>query len=145
MGQFELLQPIADAAFGRFASIPLHQLTEHEQTVILVWSLDGEVGNGGFEQFYFNSSGDYAAETVRALERIGAHRTAAIVAEASQPFPTQPPPADRDKRITELDTLAESARPTWDRLEREFYTDPDGLGGLLVAYLKLTGSLPAAI
>jgi hypothetical protein len=110
--------------------------------VIIVWSLQGEVGNGGFDQFYFNSSGDYAAETVEVLERIGAHRTAALVAEGNRLFPTQPPPKQREQRIAELDCFTDSATDAWDRLEREFYSDPDGLDDLLLAYLVSQGVLP---
>jgi hypothetical protein len=136
MGRFESLVPIANAAFKRYATRPLHQLSEADQTVILIWSLQGEVGNGGFDQFYYNSSGDHAEATVQALDRIGANRTAAIVAEANGLFPTQPPAAERDRRVAELDRFTDSAAETWDRLEREFYADPDGLNELLAAYLE---------
>jgi hypothetical protein len=145
MSPFELLQPVADAAFARYAGTAFDELAEADQTVILVWSLQGEVGNGGFDQFYFNSSGDHAAETVAALERIGAHRTAALVAAGNQMFPTQPPPKEREARIAELESFSDAVTSTWDRLEGEFYSDPDGLEKLLVAYLVRRGVLPASV
>jgi hypothetical protein len=144
MGRVELLKPIVDAAFRRYETTPLPDLSEVEQTVMLVWSLRGEVGNGGFDQFYFNSSGDYAAETVRALETIGAKQTAALVSEGNRLFPTQPVPTDRERRIAELDTFSDSVTDTWDRLERVFYTDPDRLDELVVAYLVHRGVLSAS-
>ena len=142
MGHFELLEPIAYAVFDRYANTPFDQLCEVDRTVILVWSLQGEVDNGGFDQFYFNSSGDHSAETVFALERIGAQRTAAIVAEGNRRFPTQPPPSEREVRIAELNSFSNTATDTWDRLEREFYSDPDGLSERLVGYLVRQGVLP---
>jgi hypothetical protein len=144
VGRFELLTPVADAAFRRYATTPLHELAEVDQTVILVWSLRSEIDNGGFDQFYYNSSGDHAMATVRALERIGAKQTAALVSEGNRLFPTQPVPSDRQQRIAELDAFSDSATDTWDRLERAFYSDPDGLDELLVAYLVREGALPAS-
>ncbi len=135
MDRFELLKPVVDAAFRRYEATALQELSEVDQTVILVWSLRDEVGNGGFDQFYFNSSGDYAVETVHVLERIGARETAALVSEGNTLFPTQPVPSKRERRIAELDTFSDSATDTWDRLEQVFYGDPDNLDELLVAYL----------
>jgi hypothetical protein len=145
MDRFELLQPVADAAFDRYANTPFDQLSEVDRTIILVWSLQGEVDNGGFDQFYSNSSGDYSAETVFALERIGAQRTAALVAEGNRLFPTQPPPSEGELRIAELDSFSDTARDTWKRLEREFYSDPDGLNERLVGYLVRQGVLPESV
>ena len=142
MDIFDLLQPIAYAAFNRYAHTAFDQLSEVDRTVILVWSLQGEVDNGGFDQFYFNLSGDHAAETVPALERIGAWRKAALVSESNRLFPTQPPPTERELRIAELDSFSDAATTSWDRLEREFYSDPDSLEELLVEYLVRQGVLP---
>ena len=142
MGLFEVLQPVADAAFRRRASVGFDRLSEEEQTVILVWAVEGEVGNGGLDQFYFNSSGDFAAETVEALRRIGAGRTAELVERANRLFPTQLPPRQRAARVAELDTFTGKASASWRRLEREFYRDLDGREGLLFSYLVRKGLLP---
>jgi hypothetical protein len=142
MSRFKILQPIADAAFKRYAKTPFEKLSEVDRTLILVWSLQGEVDNGGFDQFYFNSSGDHAAETVHALRRIGARRTANLVARANRLFRTQPPPKERALRIAELDTFTGPATEVWKHLEQEFYGDPDGLDELLVAYLVKQRLLP---
>jgi hypothetical protein len=142
MELFGILQPVADAAFRRYAAVGFDRLSEEEQTVILVWSLEGEVDNGGFDQFYFNSSGNFAAETVETLRRIGASRTAELVEEANRLFPTQPPPRERAARIAELDSFTGSMSVTLDRLDREFHRDPDCLEKLLFAYMVRQGLLP---
>jgi hypothetical protein len=141
MEHFEIIKPVADAAFRRYKMTPFRELSEMDQTVILIWSLQGEVSNGGFDQFYCNSTGDYAVETVRALEGIGAKKTAALLSEGNRLFPTQPVTPDRERRIAELDTFSDSATQTWDRLERVFYSDPDRLDELLVEYLAHMGVL----
>jgi hypothetical protein len=40
----------------------------------LVSNLEAEINNGGFDQYFFNSTGDRTAETIRALELIGAKK-----------------------------------------------------------------------
>ncbi len=49
------------------------------EIVDLVVELEDEVNNGGFHQFFNNSSGDNTAETIQALEAIGATVVAEIL------------------------------------------------------------------
>jgi hypothetical protein len=56
------------------------------RTLYLVGSLAGEVGNGGFAQF-FGSSGETSLETVAALEAIGARVSEGILRRARTLFP----------------------------------------------------------
>jgi hypothetical protein len=44
--------------------------------------LEAEVNNGGFDQFFLNSSGYYALQTMNALARIGAPKTRALLENA---------------------------------------------------------------
>lgn len=98
-----------------------------------VSTLEAEVNNGGFHQYFFNSAGDHAAEAVRGLEQIGALSAAAIVKEACRLFPEGQPNADRRARQLQLDAISES---TLDALDRRFYAYPDPIGDLLLAYAK---------
>jgi hypothetical protein len=45
--------------------------------------LEGEVNNGGFNQFYFNSSGQLADFAEDAFITVGAHKLADLVREAN--------------------------------------------------------------
>ena len=49
-----------------------------ELVVKLVEDFEAEVNNGGFDQFFFNSRGDFSIESLEALELIKANKTAAI-------------------------------------------------------------------
>ena len=69
---------VSDDVFDRYAKVGFSRLSEPEQVFICVWSLEGEVNNGGLDQFYFNSSGDHAITTPDALESIGASRSCPI-------------------------------------------------------------------
>ena len=53
----------------------------------LIETLEGEVNNGGFDQFFYNSAGNNTADTILALQAIGAARTADIVKRAAAMFP----------------------------------------------------------
>jgi hypothetical protein len=57
-------------------------MTVEEMTVLAIQALEREVNNGGFDQFFFNSSHEFAPTIVEALSRIGCTETAKIVQEA---------------------------------------------------------------
>lgn len=59
----------------------LRGLGEAEATILAVESLEREVNNGGYHQFFLNTP-VYAPLIVGALTRIGCPRTAAITADA---------------------------------------------------------------
>lgn len=73
-------------------------LTATEQVFHTVWWFEAELNNGGFDQFFFNSRGNYAAQTIAALERIGASTTANIVKRACAMFPDSTPSPDWSTR-----------------------------------------------
>lgn len=52
------------------------------QTAYCIHRLEAEVNNGGFHQFFFNSSGEYVQETLRALAAIRAIATRALLERA---------------------------------------------------------------
>ena len=59
-----------------------NRLTPEERVILVVRLVEDEVNNGGFSQFIFNSSGNFAGETVASMTAIGAHSTAAICQKA---------------------------------------------------------------
>src|SRR5947207_15596575 len=67
----ELLFDLQHRVFLRYEQDGFANLTLAEQTLHCVWWVEAEVNNGGFHQYYWNSSGDEANEAVTALERTG--------------------------------------------------------------------------
>lgn len=57
-------------------------LGAEERVIVAVEALEREVNNGGYHQFFVNSSREYAAEIVQALQSIGCPRTAEITQRA---------------------------------------------------------------
>jgi hypothetical protein len=107
-----------------------------EQAAKLIESLEGEVNSGGFDQFFFNAAGDDTAETIRALDVIGAATTAEIVRRAVEKFPGGMPPKDRAARQDVLLQISPDAGAFKD-LDGEFYQYSDGLSGLVAEYRSI--------
>ncbi len=111
-------------------------LNEAEKTFLYVEILEAEINNGGFDQFFFNSSGDYANETLEALKRIGATKTAKIVEEAYSYFPENPIPKNNEKRREILENIDEQTSEKWTQLEDKFYLYEENIGGLVLDYVR---------
>jgi hypothetical protein len=58
------------------------KLNEEERLVLSVLALNREVGNGGYHQFFFNSSRRFVPSIVGCLRRIGCEDTALITERA---------------------------------------------------------------
>jgi len=133
--QEKLLFDYADVAFDRLARNGYDKLDSVDKVFVCVWSLEGEVDNGGFDQYYFNTSGDWAFDTPNALLEIGATHTAAIVERGNVLFGDSGPSPDSTIRQDQLDGLSESAQDKLHALDDEFYRYNDDLSALLAAYL----------
>ena len=79
-------------------------LSEAERIFYITQTLEMEVNNGGFSQFFYNSSGDFSNELVSAFTTIGANATAAICQKAISAFGCDIP-VDRAEREEMLDEL----------------------------------------
>ena len=79
-------------------------LSEAERIFYITQTLEMEVNNGGFSQFFYNSSGNFSNELVVAFTAIGANATAAICQKAISAF-GRDIPVDRDEREEMLDEL----------------------------------------
>ena len=103
------------------------------EVVDLIDALEGEVNNGGFHQYFYNSAGDRTAETIQALEIIGAVVMADIVKRAAQKFPYGMPPKDRFERQDVLLETYPNAE-AFQALDDEFYQYPENLAALVTKY-----------
>jgi hypothetical protein len=119
------------------ASADLAALSAPARTIYLAGILDGEVYNGGFQQFLTNSSGAHAHATVTAMTELGALAQAGLLERAIGLLPDARTPIDRQARF-DLATAVDDAR--WDSLDREYYALGEiasaDLGVLLVEFLR---------
>ena len=105
-------------------------LSEAERIFYITQTLEMEVNNGGFSQFFYNSSGNFSNELVSAFTAIGANTTAAICQKAIAAF-GRDIPVDRDKREEMLDELeSEEIDEILEECDGAFYDYEDNLNEL---------------
>jgi hypothetical protein len=98
----------------------------------LSW-LDAEVRNGGFSQYYFNSSGALASYAVKAAQSVGASELAAIIEKANALFGKDGPDPDRGKRMDQLSKIDLAALT---KLDSQYYECADRLSELLPKFVS---------
>jgi hypothetical protein len=113
----------------------IEKLNSSQRTFLFVENLEREINNGGFNQFYFNSSGDFSQETLNAFLEIGAEKTAKIVENANSEFDNGNVPKDRTERQNKLELIEEKAEENWEKCNTEFYEYQDDLTELLIAFI----------
>jgi len=105
-----------------------------ERVMRLIEKFDGEVNNGGFDQFFRNSAGNETAEMIEALEIIGATAVSSILKRAAQRFPGGMAPKERAARADLMERISPHAAGFND-LDQEFYSCKEDLQGLLEKYM----------
>jgi hypothetical protein len=99
-------------------------LTFVERLPILVNSLDSQVWNGGFHQFFFNSSGDFALDTLKTLYRIGANSHASLLEKAIAIF-QHPYPVGHSERTKMLKMFSSELLADLKELSETYFSLPD--------------------
>ena len=114
------------------------KLTDDEKLYYAVNVLRGEVYNGGFNQYFDNSSGEYYRHAELGLIRLGATHSLSLLREAKVAlFGSACVPKDRTERFAALEQHV--GQPNLDALDDEFYKDPDSLGEKLEGFAVATG------
>ena len=110
-------------------------LSVPERIFYITQSLEMEVNNGGFSQFFFNASGNFSSELVHAFTEIGAPKTAAICQKALEAF-GKGLPADCEERRDLLDEMeSDEIDEILEECDDSFYAYEDDLNALNHAYV----------
>ena len=114
----------------------LNSLSELELQYWAVGCLSGEIYNGGFDQYFYNSSGNTYSSAMRGLETMGALESRILLLRAKQAvFGFKNVPEDIGVRRTMLaDVQSESLQQRLDELDKQFWADPDKLAELSEAF-----------
>ena len=112
------------------------KLTEPQKIFYYNQNLEREINNGGFNQFFCNSSGDNTHETILSLKTIGAEKTATILQKAIEQFPNKTVPKDRVIRTEIVEKIEEFANEIWNLLDEEFFNYEDDLNSLNLEFVK---------
>jgi len=89
-----LLQTVFDNLSEKFSTDKseyetVFEFNKSQQAIYVIWALEAEVNNGGFNQYYTNSSGQFANLTSDALKLIGANKFSDLIAEVDEIYNSQ--------------------------------------------------------
>jgi hypothetical protein len=96
-------------------------LTRPEFTVQLYAVCTGEVGNGGHCQFFLNSSGNRAKDTIAGLHDLGLAPMADLLSRATAAFPDACVPKGQDEREALIQSLSGNVLDVWNECDQELY------------------------
>lgn len=111
-------------------------LNDTERRLIAVDAMNGEVLDGGFKEYFSDSSGGDAEVALAGLKEMGATGTAEILARAMAAFPGKEPPTDNEQRNAVMEKIATTAEPVWQKCDDAYYKQIGDLDPLELAYAK---------
>lgn len=123
-------------------------LSESERLYYTLTLFQNEVNNGGFHQFFFNSSGSYYDLIENGLAMLDESVNLRLLQQAKEiVFPGAMVPSDTHTRREVMPLVdRDDARPLWverlDELDQRFYANPDSLTPKLEAFARKHGLVP---
>lgn len=112
-----------------------NSLTEAEKHICAIEELNGEVNNGGFAQYYFNSGGDHWKDALRGLAAIRATERHKIMATTIEMFGQAEPSSDRDARNSQLSKVVRKKEDPFSEQDTAWYkSEGEPLDRLMFRY-----------
>ena len=102
-----------------------HALTEAEKHLLAIERLDAEVNNGGFAQYYFNSSGDNWQDAHNGLAAIGAETRHRLMSATLETFGDVEPAVDRESRTSQLSKIVRKKEDPFNEQDSTWYKIKD--------------------
>jgi hypothetical protein len=114
------------------------------QVAYLINTLEAEANNGGYLQFFTNSSGRYTAETLEALEAIGAEHNQKLLLEAIQILKNHDETTKENNSKSEMKNFISSFHFEGDEklleemllLDEKFYAYKEDISTLKLDYIE---------
>lgn len=123
--------------FERFDALGWESLSQEQQNAAAVWMLLGEVSNGGWAQFFDNSSGDYWRAALVGLEAIGATDMLDMLRKMVAAFGPDGPSDHLDERNRQVMQLTPATEALIEQLDRAFLSIDDEVLRRLRRYVAL--------
>jgi hypothetical protein len=130
------LVKLAESPNSRFWRIDYGALSPPERVFRAVWELEAEINNGGFHQYFWNSSGSLVPDVAGALRAIGAITMSEIVEQAVEAVGHDIYWSDDSVRRATLAALAPAVVAMLDEFTQAFFAYPDNLTMLLYKYVS---------
>lgn len=113
------------------------RLSPGVRATYLTWIVEAEVYNGGFNQYYFNTNGKFAAAAVDAFDYFGAKQHAALMREANEVRASETAKMAKFKEQGSLEAFSESYEHTkLGPLDHRFYGLTENLSQLRIARIR---------
>ena len=112
------------------------KLSKCAKNIIYIEKLEEEVNHGGFGNYFFYNSGNYAMETREALRDIGSTIFFDIVTNAIQIFPNGIVPKELDERQAVLNDIETKNSDVWEELNNKFMKYEEDIYSLLIDYIN---------
>ena len=114
-----------------------HSMPIGIQALYSTWIVDAEVNNGGFNQYFWNSSGAFAEVAVDGFVFFGATELAALMRDAIALARSEANQRGRFKRENTLEAFSESYKHTkLGELDRRYYKLAKKLGELRISVIR---------
>ena len=97
----------------------LNSATPGQRAIFATTWLDSEVCNGGFDQFFYNSTGILTNEALLGFDRLMAIAHAELLGQAIGLFPEGQVPSNRGERVELLETVVQ--KNDLDKLDHLYY------------------------
>ena len=124
---------------AREENIGWDALSSAERTIATAMLLWYEVGNGGFHQYFFNTTGDLSLKAPGAFRAIGAIETADVVEKANELFGSEGPNVNQLKRQAQLGAFTDFHLNKLDELDKFIFDDPEDIENLISMFALRNG------
>jgi uncharacterized protein DUF4375 len=119
-----------------FGKVPFEMQSYPQRVFSAIWSVESEVNNGGFVQYFENSSCETAAFVAEALDTVGAPLTATICRRAIAAAFPRGLPRDPEEISAKAEDLSDEIRQELEEIGDEFFKYPHSLTDLLFDYVS---------
>ena len=129
-----------DSKIGRdyeHAHAIVARLSPGMRMLYATWWLESEVDNGGFNQFFWNSSGQFAPDALQGFELLHADELAKLTRAAIAIAQREAPMRQKYRSQGTIEAFSESYKHTsLEELDKQFYKLDDGLSQRRIAYVR---------
>lgn len=120
----------------------LRSLSEGNRALWLTWIVEGEVNNGGFNQYYWNTDGRHSSEAVASFEFFSASQHATLMREANSVRRQEATTIREYEDRNTLEAFSESYKASkLGPLDDRFYALKEDLSALRVAKIRQSPEL----
>lgn len=113
--------------------------TEHEKAFFVVGDMIGQLDNGGFGAYFYNT-GDLAHLLISSLDKIGSKECKEIAETAISKY-GRTPSSNYDEMLEELDKITNGFNDDpWEEQDDCFYNLEENLGTLLMDYAQINSN-----